>query len=177
MPPNAIRCTVADMNESTVREHFAAEVERMFALVTDPAFLRRRAEAIGEKEVVVEVDRNQGGQLTIQIAREVEQSLPSFMKKLFSGRQRLVDRQTWSSQGAAQISDWTVQLGEGKRIQLRGRLTLAPGAAGGCDYTESFSASASIPLVGGRVEKFVLGETEASIRKQIEFTRRELEPR
>ena len=161
------------MNESTVRHHFAADVERMFALVTDPDFLRRRAEALGEKEIAIEVDRG-GGELKIQIAREVEQSLPSFMKKLFSGRQRLVDRQAWSREGSAHVSDWTVQLGEGKRIQLRGRLTLAPGAAGGCEYVEWFSAAASIPLVGGRVEKYVVGETEASIRKQIEFTRGEL---
>lgn len=161
------------MSESTVRHHFVEDVERMFALVTDPDFLRRRAEACGEKEIQVEVDRA-GGQLRIQITREVEQTLPSFMKKLFSGRQRLVDRQTWSHEGGAHISDWTVQLGEGKRIQLRGRLTLAPAAGGGCDYIESFSAAASVPLVAGRIEKFVLGETEASIRKQIDFTRKEL---
>lgn len=161
------------MNESTVRHHFDQDVERVFTLVTDPDFLRRRAEALGEKEVVVAVDRD-GGQLKIQITRQVEQSLPSFMKKIFSGTQRLIDRQGWTSDGGARISDWTVQLGEGKRVQLRGRLTIAPGAAGGCDYTEAFSATAGIPLVGGRVEKFVLGETEASIRKQIEFTRKEL---
>jgi hypothetical protein len=161
------------MTESTVRAHFAEDIERMFALVTDPDFLRRRAEALGEKEIDIAVDR-EGGQLKIQITREVEQSLPSFMKKLFSGRQRLVDRQAWASEGGAHVSDWTVQLGDSKRLQLRGRLTLAPGAGGGCDYIESFSASASIPLVAGRVEKFVLGETEASIRKQIDFTRKEL---
>ena len=156
------------MTESTVRHHFAKDVERLFALVTDPDFLRRRAEAAGEKEVVVEVDRA-GPQLKIQITRLVEQNLPSFMKKLFSGRNRLIDRQTWRQEGQTRISDWTVQLGDGKRIQLRGSLTLAPAAAGGCDYTESFSASASIPLVAGRIEKYVLGETEAAIRKQIEF--------
>jgi len=161
------------MNESTIRGHFAEDVERMFALVTDPEFLRRRAEALGEKDVGVAIDRS-GPQLKIQITREVEQNLPSFMKKIFSGRQRLIDRQVWSQKGDAHVSDWTVQLGDGKRIQLSGRLTLAPGAAGGCDYIEAFSASASIPLVGGRVEKYVLGQTEESIRKQLEFTRKEL---
>lgn len=161
------------MHESAVRHHFDEDVERMFALVTDPGFLKRRAEAAGEKNVVVEVDRS-GPQLKIQITREVEQNLPSFMKKLYSGRNRLVDRQEWSSNGATRISEWTVQLGETKRIQLRGRLTLAPGAAGGCDYSEAFSVTASIPLVGGRVEKYVAGQTEETMRKQIEFTRAEL---
>lgn len=164
------------MNETSVRHHFDEDVEKMFALVTDADFLRRRAEAAGEKEIEVKVDRA-GGQLTIEIARVIEQSLPGFMKKLFSPRNRLVDRQAWRSEGAAHLSDWTVQLGDGKRIQLRGRLTLAPGAAGGCDYTETFTAEASIPLVGGRVAKYVAGETEASIRRQIEFTARELAAR
>jgi len=161
------------VNETTVRHHFAADVERLFALVTDPDFLRRRAEALGERDIAVTVDRA-SGQLKIEIKREVEQSLPSFMKKLFAPRQTLIDRQTWKSEGEAHISDWTVQVGDGKRLQLRGRLTLAPAAGGGCDYTEAFNASASIPLIAGRIEKFVLGETEASIRKQIELTRKEL---
>jgi len=160
------------MNETTVRHHFAVDVERMFALVTDPDFLRRRAEALGERDIAITVDRA-SGQLEIEIKREVEQSLPSFMKKLFAPRQTLIDRQAWKSEGGAHVSDWTVQVGDGKRLQLRGRLSLAP-AAGGCDYTEAFNASSSIPLLGGRIEKFVLGETEASIRKQIEFTRKEL---
>lgn len=161
------------MSETTVRHHFSADVERMFALVTDPDFLRRRAEALGEKEIAVTVDRA-SGQLAIEIKREVEQNMPSFMKKLFAPRQTLIDHQTWKSEGGAHISDWTVQVGDGKRIQLRGRLTLAPAAGGGCDYTEAFTATASIPLIGGRIEKYVLGETEASIRKQIEFTGKEL---
>lgn len=161
------------MSETTVRHHFGSDVERMFALLTDPEFLRRRAEALGERDIAVTVDRT-SGQLKIEIKREVEQNLPSFMKKIFSGRQTLIDRQAWKSESGAHISDWTVQLGDGKRIQLRGSLTLAPAAGGGCDYTEAFTASASIPLIGGRIEKFVLGETESSIRKQIEFTRKEL---
>jgi hypothetical protein len=161
------------MTETAVRHHFDVDVDRMYALVTDPDFLRRRAEAAGEQNVDVAVDRT-GEPVTVQITREVEQGLPSFMKKLFSPRNRLIDRQSWRREGGARVSDWTVQVGDGKRIQLRGRLTLAPGAAGGCDYTESFSAEANIPLVGGRVAKYVLGETEATIRRQVEFTVKEL---
>ncbi len=35
----------------------------------------------------------------------------------------------------------------------------------------------SIPLIGGRVEKYVLGETESSIRQQLVFTGKELAAR
>jgi hypothetical protein len=161
------------MSQTTVRHHFDADVERMFALVTDPEFLRRRAEALGERDVAVTVDRA-NGQLKIEIKREVEQNMPAFMKKFFAPRQTLIDRQAWTSEGGAHISDWTVQVGDGNRIQLRGKLTLEPAAGGGCDYTERFTASANVMLIGSRIERFVLDETEASIRKQIEFTGKEL---
>ncbi len=71
-------------------------------------------------------------------------------------------------------SDWTVEVAGQKRLAIRGRLSLAPGGAGGCDYTEAFGVTVSIPLIGGRVEKYVLGETESSIRQQLAFTSKEL---
>jgi hypothetical protein len=162
------------MSETTVRHHFEQDVDTLFALVTDPGFLRRRAEAAGEQEVVVEIDRD-GPQLRIRITREVEQSLPSFMKKLFSPRNRLIDSQRWSTDGPVKTSDWTVQMGGSARVQLSGRLSLAPGPdGGGCDYSESFSATADIPLLGGRIAKYAGAECAKSIREQIAFTRKEL---
>jgi hypothetical protein len=64
--------------------------------------------------------------------------------------------------------------GDGTRVQLSGRLSLAPGAAGGCDYSESLRATATIPFLGGRIAKYAVGECEKSIRQQIAFTRAEL---
>lgn len=153
-----------------VRAHFDQGVEAVFALVTDPDYLRRRAEAAGEKNVAVQVDRD-GSRIKIRIARDIERNLPGFMKKLFSSTNHIIDLQTWDTAGPTKAADWTVEIGGQKRIDLRGRLSLAPAAGGGCDYVEAFSASVGIPLIGGRVEKYVLGETESSMRQQIEFLR------
>ena len=156
--------------EVTVREHFDQDVATLFALVTDPDFLRRRTEAVGEKNVVVHVDRD-GGRLAIRIERDVERSLPSFMKKVFSPTHHLVDQQSWDTGGPAKVSTWTVQIQGQARVQLGGRLTLAPGASGGCDYTEVFTATVAVPLLGKQVARYILGETEATIRRQIAFAR------
>jgi hypothetical protein len=162
--------------DSTVRQHFDRSVDEVFALVTDPGFLERRAQAVGEKNVIVRIDRA-GARMTIRIERDLERNLPGFMKKVFSPTNHLVDVQTWDTSGVVKTSDWTVELAGQKRVAIRGRLSLAPGGAGGCDYTEAFGVTVSIPLIGGRVEKYVLGETESSIRQQLVFTGKELAAR
>lgn len=156
--------------ETTVRAHFEQDVATLYALLTDADFLKRRTEAEGEKNVVIHVDRD-GGQLAIRIERDVERNLPAIMKKVFAPTHHLVDVQGWDTGGATKASTWTVQIQGQSRIQLGGKLTLAPGATGGCDYTEVFSATVSIPLIGKQVAKYLLGETETTIRRQIAFAR------
>jgi hypothetical protein len=159
--------------DGNVRHHYDRSVDDVLALLIDPDFLKRRAEGVGEKNVVVRIDRD-GGRMTIRLERDVERSLPGFMKKLFNPTNHLIDVQTWDTSGEVKTSDWTVEVVGQKRVQIRGRLSLAPAASGGCDHTEAFTAAVSIPLVGGRIEKYVLGETESSIRQQFDFTTREL---
>jgi len=159
--------------EAKVSQHYDRTVDEMFALVTDPGFLERRAHAAGEKNVAVHVDRD-GGKLVIRIERDVDRSLPGFMKKVFKPTNHIIDVQTWSTDGPVKISDWTVEIVGQSRVKLRGRMTLAAGAGGGCDYTEAFSAEVSMPLIGKQVAKYVVGETEKSIRGQLEFTTRDL---
>jgi hypothetical protein len=155
----------------TVRHRYDRSVDEVFALVTDPDFLKRRAEAAGEKNVVVRVDRD-GARMTIRIERDLERKLPGFMKKVFNPTNHLVDVQTWDTAGESKTSEWTVEVQGQKRVEIRGRLTIAPAAGGGCDYTEAFTAVVRVPLIAGQVEKFVVSETEASIRQQIEFAGR-----
>ena len=161
------------MEGSTVQQRFEQAVDIVFARVTDPAFLKRRAEAAGEQNVVVDVDRD-GDRLTIRIERDVERKLPGFMKKVFAPTNHFIDVQIWSTAGAVKSSAWTVQIVGQKRIALGGHLALTASAAGGCNYAETFTAAVSIPLIGGRVAKYVVGETEAGIRRQIEFLRTDL---
>lgn len=159
--------------DATVRQHYDRSVDEMLTLVTDPDFLKRRAEAVGEKNVVIRIDRD-GPRMTIRIERDLERNLPGFMKKVFNPTNHLIDIQVWDTSGDVKTSDWTVELAGQKRVAIRGRLSLAPGSAGGCDYTEAFGVTVNIPLIGGKVEKYVLGETESSIRQQLAFTGAEL---
>jgi hypothetical protein len=159
--------------ESTVRHHYDHSVERVFSILTSADFLKRRSEAAGEKNVVVTTDGD-GPRLHIKVAREIERNLPSFAKKIFNPRSHITDVQTWDTSGESKISTWTVQIEGQKRVEISGRLTLAPGPSGGCDYTEQVKVTVHLPLIGGPIEKYVIGETASSIRHQIDFIGKEL---
>lgn len=158
--------------EGTVRAHLDQPVDRVLVVLTDPEFLRRRHEADREKNIVVEVDHADG--LVIHVRHDVERAMPGFMKKVFNPVNHLVDVQRWNLRGPVKTSDWTVEISGQKRIDLRGRLSLTAAAQGGCDYAETFSVTVAIPLIGGRVEKYILGETETLVRARVEFLRSEL---
>jgi hypothetical protein len=158
--------------EGIVRAHFDHPVDRIFAVLTDPEFLRRRHEVDREKNVVIEVDHADG--LVIRVQHDVERAMPGFMKKVFNPVNHLMDVQRWNLRGPVKTSDWTVEIRGQKRIELRGHLSLTAAAQGGCDYAEAFTVTVAIPLIGGRVEKYILGETETLIRSRVEFLRTEL---
>lgn len=158
--------------EGIVRAHLSHPVDRALAVLTDPDYLRRRHEADREKNIVIEVDHAEG--LVIHIQHDVERSMPGFMKKVFSPVNHLMDVQRWNLRGPEKTCDWTVEIGGQKRIDLRGRVSLTAAAQGGCDYAETFAVTVAIPLIGGRVEKYILGETETLIRARVEFLRTEL---
>lgn len=158
--------------EATVRHHFAHDVDRVFSVLTDPDFLKRRCESQGEKNVVVQIDRD-GPRLHIRVERDLERNLPAIAKKIFNPKSRVTDRQTWETTGDQRISSWTVEIQGQKRVAISGRLTLAA-AGGGCDYTEAFKVAVNVPLIAGPLEKYVLGEAESSIRQQLAFMVKEL---
>lgn len=159
--------------ESTVRHHYDHSVERVFSILTNADFLKRRSEAAGEKNVVVTADAD-GTRLLIKVARDMERNLPSIAKKIFNPRSHLIDSQTWDTSGDSKVSTWSVHIEGQKRVEITGRLTLSPGANGGCDYTEQIKVTVNVPLIAGPIEKYVMGETESSIRHQINFVGKEL---
>ncbi|WP_372749354.1 DUF2505 family protein, partial [Litorivivens sp.] len=62
---------------------------------------------------------------------------------------------------------------EGQPVTIGGKFTLKPSKKG-CVYSVSHTCKAKIPLVGGKVEKFVLGQTGDGAVAELEFAERSL---
>ena len=70
--------------------NYTQDVDTVYRFVTDPEVIRKRSEAMGEKNIKIQVDEA-GGTKTITSTREIESDLPGFAKKLFNSTNTIIE--------------------------------------------------------------------------------------
>lgn len=151
----------------SVRFEFKANIDTVFNLMTDPDFLVERSLAIGELEASCEVE-DSDKQTVVTMQRLVNRELPSFLAKLFSSEQRLNTKETWLRDG----DNWqgTVQIEVvDQPVSLQGDFSLTAATENTCIYEIAYKAKAKIPLIGGKVEKFIASQTSDGIQQELDF--------
>jgi len=145
------------------RFEYPHDVDTVFRLITDPDALTKRCEALGERDVKVEVSE-EGGTTKTRIAREVEQELPGFAKKLFKPTNVVVEREEWRSDGNRKVGTGNLKI-VGTGASIDSTIELSPTGSGSV-YEMDFQVSAKAPLIRKKLESFI-GETALeSLRKQ-----------
>ena len=144
----------------------AYDIDSTFEMLCDPDFLVERSIALGELSADAEVEED-GSKIIISMRREVTRDLPKFLAKLFNPQQVLHLTETWQQIGDNYVgkSEFTV---EGQPVKVATDMTLKP-TSGGCEFDISYKAKAEIPLVGGKVEKFIISNCEEGTKKEIDF--------
>jgi hypothetical protein len=149
-----------------IEYNFDAPVNKVFARLTDADYLVDRCLALGElsAECTIEEDKEE---TVITLTREVERKLPSFLARLFDPRQTVELVERWKGKGNTRHGSYTMKVqGQPVTIEAEMRLKAVPG--GGCTYVITHSATAQIPLLGGRIEKFILAQTETGARDELD---------
>ena len=155
----------------SVSQDFKADVDAVYALLTDPDFLVERSEALGEEHCECEVEEYED-ETVITLTRTVRRDLPAFLAKMFNPVQTLNMTETWRPNGDGWEGDLEITV-KGQPVVIRGEFTLKPSKKG-CSYTVSHTCKAKIPLVGGKVEKFVLSQTGDGARDELAYLGRAL---
>lgn len=153
------------------QHEYSQDASTVFNLITNPDELTRRCEALGERNAKAEVSESAGVTKT-QIAREVEQELPGFAKKLFKPTNTLVEREEWRSvdgryQGKGQLKI----VGTGATIDST--IKLSPSGAG-CVYEMDFQVTAKAPLIRRKLESFIGDTALDNLRAQHAYYARRL---
>ncbi len=145
----------------------AHPLDDVFELLTDPDFLVERSIGIGEDSADCEIEEDENGKIYITMNREVTRDLPSFLAKLFSAKQKLTMKETWQQVGSNWIGkgEYTV---EGQPVNITIDITLKS-EGDGCVYSTKYSAKAKIPMIGGKVEKYIKGNCEDGTRAEMDF--------
>lgn len=155
----------------SIQYKFTADTETVFNKLTDPDFLVQRCVALGEKDIQCDVECD-GRKTTVVLARTIKRDLPAVLAKMFGAENRMVMTESWEEIGSTKMGSYTVIV-EGQPVTLSAKFKLKP-TANGSEYTIDYTCKAKIPLVGGKIEDFILSQTEIGMRKEMDYLQAQL---
>jgi hypothetical protein len=133
----------------------AAVVLKMF---TDPKFHTDKLERLGFKYKVLE-QKTAGGDFTIRIERKVPMDAPGIIRKFVPVETTVVNEESWNV--AARTGRVKV-MPQGMPIECS--CTVAAKDEGkGCVIVYDWEVNARVPLVGGALERFVVGDMDKRV--------------
>jgi hypothetical protein len=138
---------------------YDASVEDVVAMQTDQAYrssLRSRTRSAGHEVTVTD----EGDTTVVLVDQRLKtQGIPSFAQKLVGETIHLKQREEWTGNQAT--FELTIP---GKPGHLRGTVTVEPDGDGAVERLDG-EARASIPLVGGKIEKLLVDLVTHSLER------------
>jgi Protein of unknown function (DUF2505) len=147
---------------------YAATPSEVFAMLSDEDFQARKCIATGALSHSVSVSA-QGDRTVIVSNRDLPtDGFPDFVKRLVGTTLAITETQDWgpAGPGGARQGRLTVNIA-GAPIDLAGTLSLAPDGQGSVESVEG-DLKATIPLIGGKIEKSAAPAIESAIRAERE---------
>jgi hypothetical protein len=150
----------------SARLDLPADPERAFALLCDPAYVEQVAAETGGQDVEAGVEETPDGGAVITSARSLPAEVPSYAKPLVGDQVRLTETRTFGPAEADGSRDGTLGVSFGSApVSITGTLRLQPGGLG-TEVLVELSVKASVPFVGGKVEKFCAEQIERALGKE-----------
>jgi len=150
-------------------------VEKVFAAFTDPDFYLAKFEGIGAREVEVIACSDVDGVFSIETTREVPLEVPAALRAVLGSWTTVIQNEEWVE---GENEDFLNELdisSEGVPAKITGTMVLYAVEGGGCANEVTIRIDCSIPLVGGRLEKFVAENTSEQLDAEYEFVQDYLE--
>ena len=141
-----------------MEQKYAASVEKVFALLTDPKWLEARCLALGELSASVKAKKAAGG-VTITMKRRVKRELPAIVAKVMPPESDLVFEEKWSADNDGSRTGTLTMEAVGQPVTMSAEFELKPSGKG-CIYVITHKCKCSIPLLGGTIAKFAQGQVE-----------------
>jgi len=148
-----------------VANEYPADPATVFDMFGDADFLRDRSEALGHTEVVVTECGPVDNEFLIRIKRRVLINVPKFARKVLSPRTSIEQADTWdldTDSTGTRTGRWEVNV-KGAPISMQGEITLAPSENGTVHHITG-NMNIPIPVIGGRLKKFLLQDTFDNIQ-------------
>lgn len=151
---------------------FEHDAQSVFNLLTDPDFLVDRCLDLGELEASCEVEEK-GDVTVISLTRKLTRDLPRFLAKMMDPEQTMHMTEKWQSDGEGGWNgNYTFEM-EGQPVIIRASFELYPTDAG-CCYSIEHDVTAKIPLIGGKIEKYIGGQVDDGCTDELDYAQKKL---
>jgi uncharacterized protein YndB with AHSA1/START domain len=158
-----------------LEHHYDADVETVFALITDADFMARKYTAIASTNVAVDKSEEADGGCELVLKRTVTVDLPGFAKRVMTPSNTAIQTENWAAAAAdgTRVCTYRVEI-QGMPSTVSGTVTLS---ADGDRTRQDIDADVkvSIPLIGGKLEKFAISAGTNDLAAQAVFTAAELD--
>jgi hypothetical protein len=151
--------------DSEVDHDYAAAPDTVFAMLTDPEFLRARFEATAALAYeIVECTATPAGGFRLVTKRTVLADIPGFAKKFFKPENPMTQTEDWGPLvDGVREGTWRIEPhGVPVSVSTSGTTILAP-AAGGAVQRIAATIKVGVPLVGGKLERFVYDQAKKTM--------------
>lgn len=157
----------------TVTHRFDADVETVYRLMADKDFMVRKYADQGATDIEVDSDEKADGP-TIVTKRKVTIDLPGFAKKVMAPTNTVVQTDEWrpADGDGRRVCRYKVEV-QGVPSRIDGTVTLSPDGDGTREDVVA-DVKVSIPLLGGKLEKFAVESGVKTIEQEAAFTTKEL---
>ena len=150
---------------------FPADVREIYQRLTDPDFLVERCAELGDSDAECEVEETDSTAL-VKMSYVRETDLPSFLTSLFSAKPTLRIEEQWRAVEDRYEGSSTL-LVEGQPGSVHAEFTLSP-TKKGCEFKVSHKAKIKIPLIGRKVEKFIVKTIGEDVQREMDYLTTEL---
>lgn len=145
---------------------YDADPAAVSAMLLDTAFQERKCEATGATEHQVQIDEFDDGSAVITTRRTMPTDrVPDFVRGFVGATLEVEQNDDWGAPSAdgSREGSMVVEI-KGAPVRLTGTLRLAPAPGGGTVETIEGDLKASVPLIGGKIEKAVEPALQAAIK-------------
>jgi hypothetical protein len=156
----------------TIIHSFKADTDAVFALMTDADTLIARCKALGEKNISCSVEPN-GRKTVVKLTRTVKRDLPKVLAAMFSAENTIKMHEQWEAIGSTYMGTYTAEV-VGQPVSLSAKFKLKA-TDNGCDYSIDYQCKASIPLVGKKIEEFIISQTAGGLEQEIHWLQQQLQ--
>lgn len=150
---------------------FPVDIEEIYEILTDPQFLVDGNVALGDVDSECDAEES-GSDVVIKMTRTRAMDLPGFLANVLGASQVFSTEELWQvADDHYEGSSTTVVQGQSGTV--RTEFSLIP-TKKGCEYKIAHTAKIKIPVVGRRVEKYIVNAASEDVKKEMKYLRSEL---